>query len=246
MATFLPRPQSTSDRIARGLHSAAGEGIPAIAGHLQQKEKEKKENEFLKRFTGEDFSGASSEFKKIALDNMMKRQSQAEKLMQKTTEQVQKKRQEEEKKREEAQGLSNALDWLDENIEYTGSTSIPFTKSFGAHKGGLNREAVEKREEYDATGFWAADQVFTHFNKGTISKDKLKVIKEELAPHSGLSERTNKARNSAMRRMANLPKNLPKSQFDKHLNSELNAVKKIEKHEGFEQKDLPPIDSFWE
>lgn len=87
MATFLPRPESTSDRLAKGLRSAASEGIPAIAGHIQQnrdrkqqQQQEMQENEALQQLTGEDYSGLSPEFKKIAFQNFVKKQEAAEKL----------------------------------------------------------------------------------------------------------------------------------------------------------------------
>jgi len=126
-------------------------------------------------------------------------------------------------KEEATAGLKSALDWLDENQTYAGSSTIPFTKSFTA--GGLNREAVGKRAEIDATGFWAADQVFTHFNKGTVSKEKLAVIQKDLAPRSGISEREYKARVSALRRMSNLPADISKEEFNKQLAKEVKNAK---------------------
>jgi hypothetical protein len=143
----------------------------------------------------------------------------------------------------EQQGLSNALDWLEDNIEYTGSTSIPFTKSFSADLPlTMNREGLQKREEFTKTGFWATDQVYTHFNKGQISEAKLEVIKNDLSPKAELSERVNKSRIAALRRIANLPRNAPKEVVDKKINQELKAMKKIESS----GENRPPIESFWE
>ena len=133
-------------------------------------------------------------------------------------------------KTEETKGLSNTLDWLDENIKYTGSTKIPFTAS--STLGGARRGVVEKRAEFDASGFWAADNVFTHFNKGTVSSPKLELIRNELAPKSDLPERVNKARIASLRRMANLPANISKDKFDKILDKEVENANK-----GYEAQD---------
>lgn len=135
------------------------------------------------------------------------------------------------KQQQETEGLKNALDFLDQNIEYTGATFIPGTKSFGAANRPftMNREGLQKREEFDTTGFWAADQVFTHFNKGTVSKEKLKVIQKDLAPRADLSERKNKARIDALRRMANLPADISPEKFNKILEKEVKSANKGEK-----------------
>lgn len=124
---------------------------------------------------------------------------------------------------EDRKGLEEGLDFITKNIGYTGNQYIPFTQSWTG--GGVNREAVQMREEIDATGFLAADKVFTHFNKGVISKDKLRVIQEDLAPNSKLSERKNLARVAALRRMANLPPDISQEKFNKELAKEKKAAK---------------------
>lgn len=125
----------------------------------------------------------------------------------------------------DAIGLKTALDKLDDNIEFTGTTALPGTKSFLG--GSLNRDAREKREEFDTLGFWSTDQVFTHFNKGTISKDKLKTLKDDLAPNSKLSERQNKARINSLRVIANLPKDVSEKEFDQTVAKQKKVLDKI-------------------
>lgn len=125
----------------------------------------------------------------------------------------------------EISGLKNSLNFLDDNVSYAGTTKIPFTKSFTA--GGLNRKAVQKREEIDQTGFLTADAIFTKFNKGVISKDKLKVI-QDMAPKAEDSERVYKAKVNSLRRISNLPKDATKEDFDRQVAREEKTVSKIQ------------------
>lgn len=191
--------------------------LQGVQNHSQAQQL-KGENEALGRETGVNLSGIRDpDLRKILVQNSMKQRGSAK-----------------DSESEEFSGLKNSLDWLDENIGYTGNKYIPFTKSFTG--GGLNRETVGKRAEYDSAGFLAADQVYTHFNKGTISEAKLELIKKDLAPNSNLSERENKARVSALRRISNLPKNTNSKAVDKLINQELTAVKKISDHENKNKK----------
>lgn len=148
-------------------------------------------------------------------------------------------------KRQEAekgdQGFKDSLDWLDQNIEYTGPVA-KFTKLAGIP----GTEAFGKRAEFDAQGFWATDKAFTHFNKGQISREKLKVIQNDLAPRSDLTQKTNKARISALRRLSNLPSDIPSEVFDKQLQLEKKTLGKIEGSSSVGKKtERPPLSSFY-
>lgn len=143
------------------------------------------------------------------------------------------------KEDQETGGLKDTLDFLDKNVSYTGENLVPGFKSFTA--GGLNREAVEKREEIDKSGFLAADAIFTKYNKGVLSKDKLKIV-QDMAPNSKDSERVYKAKVNALRRMAQLPANATKEDFDKQLDREVKAVNKAQPKE----KERPSLESFYQ
>lgn len=108
--------------------------------------------------------------------------------------------------------LKNAFSNIESLIPYSGIKTIPGMKSFTG--GGLNRRAIQKREQFDREGFLLADKIFTKFNKGVINKDKLKVIKNEMAPNSKLSERVNSARIDALKTMSGLPQDATNEQFD--------------------------------
>ena len=221
------RKPSFGQQLAQGLSQGiyeASQGVPRIMGERLKgkklEEEKNKENEAAKRF-GVDLSDIKDpEIRKIIMSESLKGQTKQMEAQQKAA-------QEQQKLDQEKQGIADSLDWLDENIKYTGSTNIPFTASNTYGK--LNREAIQKREEFTKTGFWATDKIYTHFNKGQISNQKLEMIKNDLAPNADLTERENKARIAALRRVGNLPKDAPKSVIDKVINREVKAIKKIEK-----------------
>lgn len=217
-----------------GLDAGTNFAKAFLEGHANKKSTHT-ENESAKKY-GVDLSGIRDpELRKIFATQILKGQN-AQVLAEAKTAQQKKAAEEEE------QGTRNALDWLEDNVHYTGA-QIPFTKAFTAGK--LNREAIEKREQYDATGFWVADKIYTHFNKGQITDKKLKMIQEKLAPRTRLAERENKARIAAMRRISNLPRNAPKEIVDKKIDNELKVLGKIEKTQLNVPKEKPPLESFY-
>jgi len=139
-----------------------------------------------------------------------------------------------EKQKAELAGVNDTLQWLKDNVGYTGTTGIFAlgSKSFGGGKQlapgvnspAFNREAVEKRQQYKSAGFLLADKIFTKFNKGTISKDKLKIV-QQLAPDPEVSERENLGRIAALEKMMALPPDIGKKEFDKQLQEKVREVK---------------------
>ena len=109
--------------------------------------------------------------------------------------------------------------------------------------GGLNRGAVERRERFTKQGFWLTDQVYTHFNKGTISMPKFEQMKEELAPRADLSERQNKARIDSLRRISALPKDISSKKADKIIDQEITKVKKGYKEQPKESIKLQKVEA---
>lgn len=137
-------------------------------------------------------------------------------------------------KQQEIQGFQNAFETLEDMIPYTGVTTIPGFKSFTA--GGLRRETVEKRENFDKLGFWLTDKVFTHFNKGVVSQPKFQEIKKSLAPRADLSERQNRARINALRTISNMPSNISEKEFNKVADRQISEVNKIPENAPGEKK----------
>lgn len=148
----------------------------------------------------------------------------------------------EQAKKQTEEGLRTSLDTLDQLIPYTGSTGVGNIESIlGAEGGkagtwgGLRRGSVEARKQFDALGFWSADQVYTHFNKGTMSESKLNQVKKNLAPRADLSERENKARINAMRTISNLPKDIDSKKLDKIIDQETTKVQSFKSKKSLEE-----------
>jgi len=137
----------------------------------------------------------------------------------------------------ERQELKQVFDTLKNDIEYTGSI-------FGA-KSLIGRipgtEAFEKRKQFDALGFLAADKVFTHFNKGTVSKDKLAVIRDDLSPKANLTERENKARIKALETIMGLPPETSESKLDAVVKKEKAKLKK--QHPSMKESEVQSSES---
>lgn len=252
--------------------------VGGAQGYLQRKQSQKQSDAF-KRLTGMDLGGlppevqnqfakefakvqAQQQFSSSGQENEMIKQKygidlsgiQDPKIRQTLMNDALKKGQEQQQQAEESQGVSDALNWLDENAEYAGSTLYP-GKSFlgGKSKGNrftifdlpINRAASGTREEIDATGFWVTDKIYTHFNKGQISNVKLETIRKDLSPRSDISERAYKARVAALRRISNLPPNAPKSVVDQTIDREIKAVKKIEKATGNKEQERPSLEEIF-
>ncbi len=140
----------------------------------------------------------------------------------------QKAQQEQEEQDAEAQQAEENLNYIDENLDYTGSPLAP-GKSF-ASEGEFGRiwhpKAYETRKEITNRGFWTTDKLYTHFNKGTITDAKLELIKKELSPRGDISPEDNRARINALKSMMKLPKNLSQKQFDKVADQKIREVNK--------------------
>lgn len=109
------------------------------------------------------------------------------------------------------------IDWLRDNIDYTGWAGIPGTKAqFGRFK---RTKAGRIREEFDKKSLWMTDKIFTHFNKGVINKPKWETIKDELAPNSKLSKNENIARTNALESMLELPPDISPEEFDNYVDN---------------------------
>lgn len=142
-------------------------------------------------------------------------------------------------KMQEQEGLKNSIDYLRENAQEVSRGGYSPVKTFkNVFLPGT--KYAKAAEEFDTTGFFATDQLFTHFNKGTISKDKLATIKEDLAPNSRLTKEQNLGRINSLARLANLPEGTTSEKFNK----EFARVKK--EIEGNERNQKPGLESFYE
>ncbi len=86
----------------------------------------------------------------------------------------------------------------------------------------------EERKELDTLGIWAADKVYTHFNKGVLNEAKWNDVKDKFAPKAELSDRENMARINAMRRIMNLPAGISSKKLDGVIDQEQRNITKSE------------------
>lgn len=225
---MLPQQPSFGSQLGSQLGSGISQGIGESLGNYFKQKQNARALEGLKPFyleaglpedQFESFknSGLSaSEATPLLKEGISNRQQAAIKQQ----EQQQKALLEQQKEEKELSGLKSTLKQLREDIGYTGAR-IPGKSFFGDIPG---TEAFGKRKEFDAAGFLAADTVYTHFNKGTISEAKLEVIKNDLSPNSKFSERENLARINALERIMGLPSNTPPEKVDKIIEHEKKRV----------------------
>lgn len=245
--TYQPKQTSTSELLAQGLGSAAGQGIQQSISEFNVRKQNRNALSGLRplfkqaniKFTPEEEeelldSGLSPELLAQTALNIFKQKETSAVQTEKAMAERQKQMMDLQEKQQEIQGFQNAFQTLEEMLPYTGVTTIPGFKSFTG--GGLRRETVEKRENFDKLGFWLTDKVFTHFNKGVVSQPKFKEIKESLAPRADLSERQNRARINALKTISNLPSDTTSKEFDKVADRQIAEVNKIPENAPGEKK----------
>lgn len=97
-------------------------------------------------------------------------------------------------------GYEKTLKELEDMLPYTGATFIPGTKSFAGKR--ANRGAVQKRSEFDVLAFSLEGFLREMATKGTLPQGTFQTLLSKL-PSSTLSERENKGRISAIRKIVN-------------------------------------------
>jgi hypothetical protein len=157
--------------------------------------------------------------RKIALQN----QFQGKALEQKQQQEVQ-------KEQREQQETKTQIQELRDDISYTGYPIFSGIKPLVGKIPGT--EAHRKRKGFEKSSIWITDKIFSHFNKGTISKPKLELIVKDLAPHPDLSQSENLARLDALDRAIGLPRD-----------ATYNDLKSIIGEKSESKK--PPLESFF-
>lgn len=140
-------------------------------------------------------------------------------------------------KSKETESIQNSFDSLEQNTELASRGGIhPIKRLKSEFAKGSDYSQVAS--DYDSTGFFLTDKLFTHFNKGTISKDKLKLV-QDLSPNSKLSQSQNKGRIQALKRLFDLPSDASSEKFNKEL-----AVAQREIKTDNSTKERPPLSDF--
>jgi hypothetical protein len=255
MVLILPKVKSFGERAGEALGGGFQQGIGSAMKFAQEVQLEKAKRAAASPLGIQDQEGNLKSFEEY---------SEAEKAkLAETAPKAFKALKESSEKKELKKGIGDTLSWLDQNISFSGKFGI--SPKYGGieaqgESGGLglinpktgkqmsDQEIKAVREEIDKSGIWAADNVYTHFNKGVLNKDKWNDVKESFAPRSDLPASVNRARIAAMKRIMGLPENAPSEIVDKMINKELGSLEKIEKSKGVEgtEKKRPPLESFFE
>jgi hypothetical protein len=122
-------------------------------------------------------------------------------------------------KRDRSKRLLETTEEQEKLLPYTGSTSIPFTKSFNATKFGLNRKGLEKRELFDNLSADAASFFRDLETKGQLPQGLYEKVIEPRLPNSKLSERENLGRLKGIKSLAKKYGGLKDSDFSDNKSS---------------------------
>jgi hypothetical protein len=241
MVQFLQRSPSFGELLGQGVGQGLGKGLE-FAQQLALKKKEGTQDweNFQKTFQGKD-----NEFSWENIDPVRKA------FLAMTNPKAYKALEEQEEKTQATKGITQSLDWLEKNIQYSGKFGVaPKWGGIEAQgeTGGLalhdpetgkqlsNLEIKAKREEINTTGIWMADAIYTHFNKGVLNKEKWEDVKGRFATNADLPAEVNRARMAAARRIMGLPSNAPSKVVNEVINKETKALDKIEKSKGGSSK----------
>ena len=187
--------------LLKGLGMGTQQALPSIQEMIINKQKQKQKEDLLKgirmKAEGEDFgmedlirmsaAGLDKEAS-IMAPFVLDKQKAATKEAAKKTE-----------KKERAENLISSIKTSEELLPYTGSTLIP-GKSFAG--GSFNREAVEKRDEFDTLAADYASFFRDLETKGQLPLGMYEKVIEPRLPNSKLSERQNKGRLKAIKSLA--------------------------------------------
>ena len=227
MVRYLPATPGFGERLTEALGKSVGDVGSAYVQKNRQNRINEQDEQIVNSFNPEDpWTTQLAKFSRLSKDRQTSLTpvfNQFIKSQEKQGLASAKLSAEQQKEEQETAGLHDTLDFLDKNYESVGQSNIPGLKSWTA--GGARRGTVQTREEIDRSGFLAADAIFTKYNKGSVSKEKLKLV-QEMAPKSTDSERVYKAKVNALRRMAKFPKDISQEEFDKQLTREAKAIGK--------------------
>ena len=246
MVQILPAGKTFGSQFGQQLGSGITQGVSKSLEfqqkmHLEKMKKKEEEGDFSQFFKSNEMQGQNGTNSELADLTDMQKMVMAEKFPKAF--EVYKEKIE---KQQDLKGTLDTINWLDENSRYSGKFGLP--PKWGGieaqgESGGLalkdaegnqlsNAEIKGIREEFDSSGIWAADKVYTHFNKGVLNKEKWEDIKTKFAPNSELPSYINKARTAALRRIMGLAPNSSPAAVNTIIERESKALEKIEKSKG--------------
>lgn len=226
MVQVLPYVPSFGEKLAPALSQAVGD----VAQGYQQMRANQNDQRILEGLgqnpnaSHMDLIKAFSSLSKGKQESLTPLFTQYLKSQQKQQDVAQKTQEEDQKKFESSNAVLGIADEMEKLIEYTGSTRIPFTKSAGARPNAFfNREGLEKRNEFDTLAASAASFFRDLDTKGQLPQGLYEQVILPRLPSTKVSERENRGRINGLRTLA-------------------------KKYGGkrFEQKEKPPLESFFQ
>lgn len=202
--TVLPYVPSFAERISPQISETFGNIARGYQSHTVNQQDQK----ILQGLANNPNASPMDLIKSISALSKDKRESltpfftQHLKSQQKQQETTQKAEAEDLKKFESSNAVLGIADEMEGLLGYTGSTKIPFTKSFNAQPAGLNREGLEKRNEFDTLAASAASFFRDLDTKGQLPQGLYEKVILPRLPSTQVSERENKGRISGLRTLA--------------------------------------------
>lgn len=223
MVQILPQEQSLGGLLGAGVGQGIQTGLSEKIKQFQTMQKQQKSAEGLAKMFPEHPEYAEA-FKQIPYElhpnllTLLQKSTQGMTPYQQQKLDIAKEAQKEKKIKDmnfisepKAQSMLKSLKHLEDKIPYTGSTKIPFTKSWNApetiknkegeiigYKPGLNRKALQERSDFDTTITQMVSFIKEQEAKGNLPKGIFADIRNRL-PNSELPERVNRGRINAIK-----------------------------------------------
>ncbi len=203
MVQVLPYVPSFGERLTPILNEALGK----VGEGFSKLQKRKSDQAILEAIR----SGKSSDTDLMTLWNRMSPEGRKEneaflnsqlRIQESTHKEELKRETEDIQKAEKSEGILASAKKMRDLIKYTGSTKIPFTSSFNAIRGGLNREGLQKRNKFDVLAASAASFFRDLETKGQLPLGLYEEVIKPRLPNSELEERENLGRIEGLEELA--------------------------------------------
>ena len=229
MVTILPQEQGLGELLGGGLSAGVQTGLSGLIQQHKQTQKQQKTGSALAQLLGkpemaEQFGNIPIEMQQILGKEML---TQAGKAGQGMTEyqrgklDISKAKEEREKFKatglmspEEGEKILYSIGEMKKLVKYTGSTQVPFMKGFSAGPHGLNREGLQKREEFNSYVSDLVSYVREQESRGNINKETFKDLMKRV-PDINKPVRQNIGNLIAFEKRVKNSMNLSQKKYDK-------------------------------
>lgn len=184
--------------LLKGLSVGTQQAMPSIQEMIVNRAKQKQRQELLKGLSLDNLG--QQDLLRLSAAGLDKEAAILSPFVLEKQKTGQKQQSEQSKTAEKEQYYGGILDELEAHKPYVGSTKIPFTKSWMAGEGGLNRPGVEKRAEIEPLAITLESLLRDMTSKGTLSKTIFERLMERI-PKVEDSERVYQGKINAFRKI---------------------------------------------